>query len=216
MAFGPAFKRTSKKTLRLHRAKQGVKLYTADEIKRLLDAAGTQMKAMILVGINARYGNTDCGNLPLSAVDLERGVIDFSRSKTGIPRRCVLWPETVAALKEALASRPKPKQKEAAGLVFVTKYGQGWSKVGNAGPLIQAMRKLMNQLVINGPRNNYTLRHTFRTVADEAKDQPAADYNMGHELAHMSSVYRETISDERLRAVAEHVRRWLFGVEVAR
>jgi hypothetical protein len=34
---------------------------------------------------------------------------------------------------------------------------------------------------------------------------------MGHEIPHMSTVYRERISDERLRAVADHVRRWLFG-----
>jgi hypothetical protein len=47
-------------------------------------------------------------------------------------------------------------------------------------------------------------------VADEAKDQPAADYIMGHEVPHMSSVYRETISDERLKAVTDHVRAWLF------
>ena len=61
----------------------------------------------------------------------------------------------------------------------------------------------------------YTLRHTFRTVADEAKDQPAADFIMGHEVAHMSSVYRESISDERLRAVSDHVRGWLFAAAAA-
>jgi hypothetical protein len=33
---------------------------------------------------------------------------------------------------------------------------------------------------------------------------------MGHEVPHMSAVYRETISDARLRAVADHVRGWLF------
>jgi hypothetical protein len=38
---------------------------------------------------------------------------------------------------------------------------------------------------------------------------------MGHEVAHMSSVYRETISDARLRAVAEHVRAWLLGPAAA-
>src|SRR5262249_5533392 len=96
------------------------------------------------------------------------------------------------------------------GLVFITKYGQGWAKVDNAGPLTQAMRKLLNKLGINGHRNFYTLRHTFRTVADEAKDQPAADYIMGHEVPHMSSVYRETISDARLKAVADQVHAWLF------
>jgi hypothetical protein len=30
----------------------------------------------------------------------------------------------------------------------------------------------------------------------------------------MSAVYRETISDARLKAVAEHVRQWLFGEAV--
>src|SRR5437588_778220 len=44
MRFGPAFKRTSKKTLRLHRAKQGAKLFTADEVRRLIGAAGTPLK----------------------------------------------------------------------------------------------------------------------------------------------------------------------------
>jgi len=48
-------------------------------------------------------------------------------------------------------------------------------------------------------------------VADGAKDQPAADFIMGHEVQHMSSVYREGIDDDRLRAVADHVRAWLFG-----
>jgi hypothetical protein len=52
-------------------------------------------------------------------------------------------------------------------------------------------------------------------VADEAKDQPAADYIMGHEVPHMSSVYRETISDARLKAVTDHVRTWLYTAATA-
>jgi integrase len=70
----------------------------------------------------------------------------------------------------------------------------------------------MKRLGVNGRkgRNYYTLRHSFRTVADESKDQPAVDFIMGHEVPHMSAVYRETISDARLRAVADHVRAWLF------
>jgi hypothetical protein len=47
--------------------------------------------------------------LPLSAVDLDAGVIDFPRPKTGIPRRCPLWPETAAAIRELLAKRPAPR-----------------------------------------------------------------------------------------------------------
>jgi integrase len=208
--YGQGFVRPSQKTLRLQRAERGPRLFAAEEVRRLVGAAGTPLKAMLLLGINAGFGNTDCGNLPLSAVDLGAGVIDFARPKTGIPRRCVLWPETVEAIREALAARPDPKDPKHAGLLFVTKYGLPWARDNDPGTVTKETKKLLDVLGINGHRNFYTLRHTFRTVADAAKDQPAADYIMGHEVPHMSSVYRETIGDERLRAVAEHVRRWLF------
>jgi len=38
--FGPGFNRPSKKTRRLNKAEQGSKLFTADEVRRLVDAAG--------------------------------------------------------------------------------------------------------------------------------------------------------------------------------
>jgi integrase len=210
--YGQGFKRPSRKTVRIDRAKKGPKLFSADEIRRLLAAAGLSMRAMILLGINGGFGNADCGHLPLSAVDLEAGTIDFPRPKTGIPRRCALWPETVQAIRETSANRPKPKKEEHAGLVFITKYGLPWAKDSADQTLAKEFGKLLRALEINGRKGLgfYTLRHTFRTVADEAKDQPAVDFMMGHESPHMSSVYREKISDERLRAVVDYVRRWLF------
>jgi integrase len=210
--FGPGFKRPSKKVIRLHRAEQGPKMFTADEVHRMIAAAGLPLKAMILLGINCGFGNSDCGNLPLSVVDLDNAMIDFPRPKTGIARRCPLWPETVAALRDALAKRPTPKSEADAGLFFVTKYGLSWHKDTPDGPISKETAKLLKALGINGRKRlgYYALRHSFRTVADESKDQPAVDFIMGHEVPHMSAVYRETISDERLRAVADHVRRWLF------
>lgn len=209
--YGPGFKRPSKKTLRLHRAAQGPKLFSAEEIHRLLDAAGGQLKAMLLLGINCGFGNADCGMLMLSVLDLERAFIDFPRPKTGIPRRCPLWPETVDAIKEALVHRPEPKKEDYASLVFITQRCLSWAKDTNDSPTSKEVRKLLDKLGINGHRNFYTLRHTFRTVADESKDQPAVDFIMGHEVPHMSSVYRETISDARLKAVTDYVRKWLFA-----
>jgi len=208
--YGPGFKRPSKKVHRLHRAKQGSKVFTAEEVKKLLDAAGTPMKAMILLGINCGFGNSDCGHLPMSAVNLETGWIDYPRPKTGIPRRCPLWPETVAALKESLAKRKETKNKADIELVFVTKYGDSWAKDVADSPITKEMRKILNAIGIHGHRNFYGLRHTFRTIADEVKDQPATNHIMGHEEQHMSTVYRETISDERLQAVVAHVSAWLF------
>jgi integrase len=211
--YGQGFKRPSRKTVRLDKARKGARLFTAEEVRRLIGAAGVQLKAMLLLGINCGFGNADGGQLPLSAVDLDAAVIDFPRPKTGIPRRCPLWPETVRAVREALAARPEPKRAEGAGLVFVTKYGLAWAKDTPDSPVAKETAKLLKALVINGRKGVgfYTLRHTFRTVADEAKDQPAADYIMGHEVPHKSSVYRVTISDARLRAVANHVREWLYG-----
>jgi len=87
-------------------------------------------------------------------------------------------------------------------LTFITKYGEGWSKDVADSPVTKEFRKLLDAAGMNGHRNFYALRHTFRTVADEAKDQLAADHIMGHESPHMASVYRERISDERLRASA--------------
>jgi integrase len=210
--FGPGFQRPSKKTMRLHRAKQGPKLFTGEEVRRLIDAAPQPLKAMILLGINAALGNQDCVNLKVSTLDLDKGIIDYPRPKTGIPRRCVLWTETVAAIRETVANRPQPKNPDHADLVFITRYGAPWGKNTPDGPISRETSKLLHKLGINGRTGLgfYTLRHTFRTVADEAKDQPAADFIMGHESPHISSVYRETISDERLRAVAKHVRAWLF------
>jgi integrase len=208
--FGPGFKRPSQKTLRLHLASQGEKMFSAEEIRRMLDAAGTPMKAMILLGVNCGFGNSDIGNLPLSALDLEAGWANYPRPKTGVARRCPLWPETTAAIREALANRPGHKSPEHAELVFVTKHGKPWGKGTHENPLTNATRKLLDKLGVNGRRNFYALRHTFRTVADEARDQPAADFVMGHETNHMSTHYRERISDERLRGVTNYVRGWLF------
>jgi integrase len=213
--YGQGFKRPSKKTLRVHRAAQGSKLFTPEEVRRLIDAAGTPLKAMLLLGINCGLGNADCGNLPLTAVNLDTGWIDYPRPKTGMPRRCPLWPETVAALREALAKRHEPKKPDHVGLAFITKYGLPWAKDVADSPVTKEARKLLDRLGISGRRRGfYTLRHTFRTVADGAKDQPAADFIMGHEVAHMSSVYREGIDDTRLKAVADHVHAWLFGADV--
>jgi integrase len=119
----------------------------------------------------------------------------------------------LAALREALRARPEPKHPRHAGLVFVTQRGLSWAKEIADSPLAKEVAKLLRALGINGRKGLgfYTLRHTFRTVADEARDQPAADFVMGHEVPHMSTVYRETISDARLKAVTDHVRAWLFA-----
>jgi integrase len=210
--FGPDFSRPSKKTMRLHRAARGPKLFAAEDVQKMVGSVDATLRAMILLGINCGFGNGDCASLPLSALDLDRAIIDFPRPKTGISRRCPLWPETVKALREILSARPTPKDPADAELVFLTARGGVWDKDTGGSYLSWKFGRMLRTLGMPAGKGLgfYTLRHVFRTIADESKDQPAVDFIMGHEVAHMSSVYRETISDDRLKAVSDHVRAWLF------
>ncbi len=212
--FGPMFKRPSKRILRAERHKRGPRMFEARHLRRLLKAADQPLKAMILLGINCGFGNNDCGTLPMSALDLGGGWIDYPRPKTAVARRCPLWPETVEALREAIAQRRALKDAAHAGLVFITKYGQPWAKETSDSPVSKEMRKLLGATELHRPGIGfYTLRHVFETIGGESRDQVAVSAIMGHVDNSMAGVYRERISDERLRQVVAVVRRWLFRRE---
>jgi integrase len=117
----------------------------------------------------------------------------------------------VKAIRAWLKERPAPKNEENAGLVFLTIRGNSWAKDPNDRPITHECRKLLDKLELNGNRNFYAIRHTFETIAGETLDQVAVDSIMGHIDGTMAAAYRERISDERLMAVSNHVRAWLFG-----
>ena len=166
---------------------------------------------MVLLGINCGLGNSDIGQLRRSHLDLENGWLTFPRPKTALPRRCWLWPETVLALKAWFKIRPEPKDPANDRIVYITKYGSAWHKDGGDNPLSTEMKKLLKSLGLNGERNFYTLRHTYRTIAGNSKDMEATFFTMGHAMPGMARNYVETVNDERLQAVAMVVHRWLFG-----
>lgn len=220
VSFGPQFAKPSQTEFRKYKKKGGKRLFTAKEIGELLngreekgkkvDGAGDQLRAMILLGINCGFGNTDCGTLPISAVDLKGLMIDFPRPKTAIDRRCPVWPETVAALRKVI-------QPNKHGLVFVTEWGNPWVN-GSTDAVSKEFTKVLKRLKINGRRSLgfYSLRHTFQTVSDETLDFPAISFIMGHAPTGMAARYRERIDDKRLKTVSDHVRKWLIGKPRAR
>lgn len=209
VVFGEGFRVPSMRTIRRQRREQGAKMFEAEEIRAMLDKVNSPMRAMILLGINCGFGNSDCGTLPLSALDLERGWINYPRPKTEVGRRCPLWPETIAALKDWIAKRPDPTKEEHRERVFITGAGNPWNDPRDRA-ISKEMRKLLDRVKINGHRNFYALRHTLQTIGDEARDFLAVRTIMGHVGADIADEYREKVSDERLVAVVEHVRGWLF------
>lgn len=229
VAFGAGFKRPTRKTLRRVRARDrqlhGARMFTPDELRRIIHSAPQPMKAMVLLGINGGMHNMDVATLPIAAVDLDRGIVDFPRGKTGVPRRIPLWPETVAAIREWLAARPQPKSTDDAHLLFLTKQRRPWYRLGRFvqehnrtvikgidNPVSKSFRVLLDNLGIDGKRNFLALRHGFRTVGRGARDREAVDAIMGHTDESMAGHYIEDgLPEDRLQAVTEHVRRWLFA-----
>jgi integrase len=113
VCYGSDFERPSKRILRKVRNEREEKFLEADEIRRMQEAAGPQLRATILLGVNCGLGNSDVANLPIDAVDLDAGRVELPRPKTGVERRCPLWPETVSATRAWLAVRPDPNDVEA-------------------------------------------------------------------------------------------------------
>jgi integrase len=183
----------------------------------MIDKATQPLKSMILLGINCGLGQSGLSSLPRAALNLKTGWMNYPRPKTGIERRCWLWPETAKSLREVLKDTPNAADPADDGLVFITKYGARWSRTNDVGTNIDAIsqefRKLMTALEFNGHRGFYCLRHGFETVGGESRDQVAVNHAMGHVDSSMAGLYREAISDDRLKAVAEHVRKWLFSAK---
>ena len=216
VSFGPGFRKPSAKTLRLARNGRGPKMFQAHEIRKMLDAAGPQLRAAILLGVNCAYGGHDLGGLSLTALDLDGGWATYPRPKTGIQRRCPLMPETLAAIQEAIAVRPMPKHKADAGLLFISARGHRWPDDRADNGVGVDFGKLLKAVGLHRPgRGFYALRHTFQTIGDGARDPVATSSVMGHcpPARDMASVYREGIDDSRLVGVVSHVRKWLFGAD---
>lgn len=211
MRFGPTFKRPAKRILRAERQRKGSRLFEARHLRRAIKAADLPLRAMILLGVNCGFGNTDCGRLPMSALDLDGGWLTFPRPKTSIDRRCPLWPETAAALRDAIERRREPKDSAHDHLVFITKYGGPWAKDSPHSPVSGEMRKLLDRIdVYREGLGFYALRHTFETIAGGCRDQVAVDLIMGHADPTMAANYRQHVDDSRLVDAVGHVRRWLF------
>lgn len=220
--FGTEFVKPTKTMLRRHKATSGRNLlFESMELRQLIDAAPTALKAMILLGINCGFGNADCATLPLSVINLDSGWIDYPRPKTGIERRCALWPETATALRDYLAERRNPRDDADSKLVFLTSTGRPWIRISQSedprkwNTRMDAVGQQFNRLLADlglksAGRGFYALRHVFRTVADGARDTVAADVIMGHSDPSMGAIYRERIEDSRLQAVSDHVRDWLY------
>ena len=223
--FGPHFVQMNRKEMRIFKQRardtgeQKVKFIERDEFHKLLAAAHTPaVRGQLWLGINCGFGNRDCGTLKVDAIDFDAGTVSHARSKTGVDRdNLPLWPETLAALREAIDARPEPKHPQHAEHVFLTKRRLPWARTNYSGPMMQEFAKLRTRAGLdqNDRRKTfYCLRHTFETIACQTGHQVAVNYIMGHVDDSMSGNYRAYQANEPLRLVSNFVRAWLLGLDV--
>ena len=190
-------------------------MFDAKQIRAMLAKAGPQLKAMILLGINCAFGNTDCVLLTRNRINLDQSWIRFPRPKTSVRRHCPLWPETVEALKAALAE--ESKHAEYRHRVFVVnKRKPAAHHIDDGRRISKYFRDLLTSVGIDDDSPNfYALRHTFVTVAmqSRSRDRDAirtitGHGSKGHDM--LDEYNEEDVADERLLAVVNLVRNWLF------
>lgn len=207
LQFGDQFNKPKLLAIRKHRASLPNRKAQPEHILQMIEhAKNPQVKAMIWLGINCGFGNSDVGKLEIPTVKADTGWLDYPRPKTGVQRRVKLWDETVDSLREVIGRREK-------GLVFITKYGNPWIMDRKSNPLAAEIRKITRPLGI--PTTFYDLRRTFQTIGDNSKDPVAVMHIMGHAKESMSEIYRQEVSDERLEAVVKVVYDWLQSGKAA-
>lgn len=216
IATGDTLKPPRLRRVREYKRGQGHRFLEPVEIRKVLEVAGPVWKAATLLGVNCGFGNTDIARLRVRDIDLEGGWIEYPRPKTGVMRRCPLWPETAEAVREALKARPKLTKPENRELVFLTPCGHPLVRVTENGAVVDAVPENFDRILrkagVKRPGVSfYALRHSFRSAATRVRDREAADLIMGHSRGDMAETYIEFFPDERLVEVSDGVRAWVFG-----
>lgn len=218
---GPDFVRPAKQELRDERIDLR-KSFTPIQVAKLYDIANHTVRCWIALGICAAFNNSDIAHLTRSVIDLDTGIIDFRRRKTGKLRRVIPLPPDVTELLKRYR-RPEPADDAWRDLFFITEHGNPFTRnVGRDGAFmpsntvsrmfafLMADAKLPN---VKG-QNFSGLRTTFRNLAPRGGYDLERKIIMGHAKGNVDlDSYLEDVGLDRLRHVVTHV--WsLVQVEI--
>lgn len=206
------FRQPTRAEFRKHKAKReesgAASVFSIEEITRLLDRADVTQRAQILLALNSGFGNTDLSELRARVIDFARGWIDYTRGKTGVKRRCPLWPETLAALKEAIPHC------RITGNVFSTSDGRPLVQ-GTHDRLAARFKTLCEAAnCYIEDRGFYALRHNFSTEAMKHGPTLLIKRITGHTSAEEDRVLDEHYvgeTDARLCEIVDGVRHGLIA-----
>jgi hypothetical protein len=188
-------------------------MFEPSEILRILDVADVNFRAMLLLAINTALGPTDLAYLPTSAVNLESGWLDFPRRKTAVRGGFHSGRKRWKPSRKYWTPAPSPNV-ETMRCCSWTATARGTPASGATMPSGVCFDWLQEAAGVES-RCLYDARRSFLTIGERARDPVAVSAIMGHVAGQrdMSAIYRQRIDDERLVAVTEAVRVWLYGTE---
>jgi integrase len=150
------------------------------DFHKLLAKADTQMRAMLLLALNACLYAKDVADLKPDDLDLSRGVLVADRGKTGVARVAVLWPATVEAVRK-LDVRD--------GILFRT---DSTRQAHNANTIRKAFRDLRGEAEVSGDVQFAHIRDGAYTFACEGE-------GVQFEHARVRAGHRSGISDNYVK-----------------
>ena len=212
--YGPRFVLPSLNAIEAEQEEKGVcRFLERDLILEALGVASPVQKIAILLGINCGFYPGDTCAIPIDRIHLNVIIPYhyFRRAKNRQRRMAALWPETVETIREYLDKYRSPIESSERHLIL-TQAGRPYGEYG-----ADALSRSFNTLIKDKRRKGASLgslRHTYGTVVDLVPDQAMIDLTMGHTSKTLQKrVYRQFNLNEleRLSALAQIVREWLFG-----
>jgi integrase len=201
---GPKLRRPGKQALRDERIEL-VKMFSEAEFAKLYRAANQTMRCWLGLGLCAGFINTDIAHLPRACVDLNAGLIDFRRRKTGKIRRVCPLPVAVVADLKAYR-RPDAASPEYADRFFLTERGKPYDACPST--ITRLFTRLCEDAGVSvGAGRNFTgLRTTFYNFVPPNEFEIERKIIMGRargtiDLDH----YLEDVGLERLHKLVDSV-----------
>jgi integrase len=177
------------------------KYWEAKEVKAALSLATSEMRAFLLLGLNCAYSTSEIGALEKSHLKEGGEVIQTIRGKTARNARPAklkhyLWPETTAAIKEAM-------DKGDSSFVFCTSSGGNVASNDYVGKLFREFCKA-NKLSLP---NFKLLRKTSANDVKKASNSDIASLHLGHSTKTVTETFYTEANWQLLKDATDSVRK---------
>ena len=169
-----------------------VKTYTVEDVRCLWNAADQRLRCFMALALNCGYGQTDISDLAVNEVDWVNGIIDRSRSKSGVRQRHKLWPMTLELLQKERNSNATGEERVfSAGSDLPLVHDEIVDGVRKKSDAIKCMFwRIQRKTGVNGKRGFYCLRKTAATEIERINPL-VTEMFLGHAEKGMKKHYAE-------------------------